>query len=67
MNLPQEIQDDFITYLEIARIALTTDVYLDLVGIRMKPWLYIANQLDLSDEEMIRLSKNLQTYLNQED
>ena len=66
MNIPKEIQDDLITYLEIANIALTTDVYLDLVGRRELPWLYIANQLDLSDEEMTRLRENLQTHLNNE-
>jgi hypothetical protein len=56
--------DDLITYLEIAHIALSTDEYLDLVGRREVPWLYIARQLDLSDEEMNRLRENLQTYLN---
>lgn len=66
MNLPKEIQDDLITYLEVARIALTTDVYFDLVGRRELPWLYIARILDLSDEEMNRLSDNLQAYLNQD-
>lgn len=55
------LDDDLVTYLEIARIALTTDLYLDTGGVRMQPWLYIANQLDLSDEEMNRLRDNLQT------
>jgi hypothetical protein len=53
MNLPKEIQDDLITYLEAARVALAD------------AFDHLAEQLDLSDEEMIRLRDNLQTYLDQ--
>jgi hypothetical protein len=56
MNLPQEIQDDLITYLESARVAFADADIFD----------HIADQLDLSDEEMIRLRENLQTYLTAE-
>jgi len=56
MNIPQEIQDDLITYLEIARVAFADADIFD----------HIADQLDLSDEEMIRLRENLQTYLTAE-
>lgn len=55
MKLPKEIQDNLITYLEAARVALADADAFD----------HLAEQLDLSDEEMIRLRDNLQTYLNQ--
>ena len=56
MNIPQEIQDDLITYLEAARVALSDADVFD----------GIADQLDLADHEMLRLRKNLEEYLSQE-
>jgi hypothetical protein len=49
MNIPQQIQDDLITYLEIARVALADGEFFDQTAI----------DLDLSDKEMIRLRDNL--------
>lgn len=48
-----EIQNDIITYLEVARFALADADTFD----------YIAEELDLSDAELIRLRENLQSYL----
>jgi ATP phosphoribosyltransferase regulatory subunit HisZ len=56
MNIPKEIQDNLITYLEAARVALGDADLFDS----------IADQLDLADAEMIRLRDQLQDYLNQE-
>ena len=55
MNIPTQIQDDLITYLEIARMALADGDFFDQTAI----------DLDLSDSEMIRLRDNLD-YLTAE-
>ncbi len=53
--MPTQIQDDLITYLEIARMALADGDFFDQTAI----------DLDLSDSEMIRLRDNLD-YLTAE-
>jgi hypothetical protein len=55
LNIPTQIQDDLITYLEIARMALADGDFFDQTAI----------DLDLSDSEMIRLRDNLD-YLTAE-
>ena len=56
MNIPKEIQDNLITYLEAARVAFSDADVSD----------GIAEQMDISDAEMIRLRDQLQSFLNQD-
>jgi hypothetical protein len=53
MKLPQNIEENIITYLEAARVAIADADIFD----------HIAEQLDISDEELIRLREDLQKYL----
>ena len=56
MKLPKEIQDNLITYLEAARLALADADIFD----------HVVEQLDIADEEMTRLTESLQTFLDQD-
>jgi hypothetical protein len=53
MKLPQNIEENIIIYLEAARLALADADIFD----------YIAEQLDISDDELIDLRDDLQKYL----
>jgi hypothetical protein len=57
------IKENLTDILEVARVALWTKEYLDLSGVRKQPWLYIAEQLDLSDEAITNLRIGLADYL----
>jgi hypothetical protein len=53
--LPELLQDNLINLLEIARVAMADADTFD----------YIADQMDLDDDELVQLRETLQTYLNQ--
>jgi hypothetical protein len=58
------IKENLTDILEVARLALWTKEYLDFSGVRKQPWLYIAEQLDLSNEAINDLRIGLEDYLN---
>lgn len=58
MNLPKEIQDDLVTILEAARVALTPYT---------SSFDQLTEELDLADEELSRIHAALDRYLNTED
>lgn len=60
------IKENLTTILEAARVALSIEEYISCPGINIKPWLYIANQLDLSDEEIQKIRVGLEDYLDTE-
>jgi hypothetical protein len=53
MKLPQNIEENITIYLEAARVAMADADIFD----------HIAEQLDISDEELIWLREDLQKYL----
>jgi hypothetical protein len=57
------IEENLTDILQVARIALSIEEYISCVGVNKKPWLYIAEQLDLSDEVINDLRNGLETYL----
>jgi hypothetical protein len=60
------IKENLTDILEVARVALSIEEYISCVGVNKKPWLYIAEQLDLSDEAINDLRIGLEDYLNSE-
>ncbi len=57
------IEENLTDLLQVARVALSIEEYISCVGVNKKPWLYIAEQLDLSDEAINDLRIGLETYL----